>query len=238
MRTAIVSDIHSNRQALDAALRELYSRDVESFWSTGDFINYGADPAYVMNWVVKNIDYAVLGNHDAVIIERVSPDYFNRFAKETIPYTREQLKLSHFEYLDNLSLITSAENARLVHAAPDHPENWEYIMSPGQARRVFSSFTEQICFFGHTHVQGIFDDDGNWIREELVKLDPDKRYLINPGSLGQPRDRDPRWAAAIYDSEEQSIELVRGEYDIEKASQEIKNAGLPPYLGDRLFQGR
>lgn len=238
MRIAIISDIHSNRQALDAAIQELTSRDIDTFWSTGDFVNYGADPAYVMDWITENVEVAVLGNHDAVIVERESQDYFNRYARETIPYTREKLSPAHTGFLKSLELTTAVQNLRLVHAAPDKPDNWEYVMSPGQARRLFSSFTEPICFFGHTHVQGIFDDDGNWIRDEKVQLDAGKRYLVNPGSVGQPRDRDSRWGAAIYDVETHTVELIRGEYAIEDAAEEIYNAGLPPFLGDRLFQGR
>jgi len=238
MRIAIISDIHSNRQALDAAIQELSSRDVDTFWSTGDFVNYGADPAYVMDWITENVEVAVLGNHDAVIVERESPAYFNSYARDTIPYTRDQLSASHIEFIKSLILTTSARNLRLVHAAPDQPKNWEYVMSPGQARRLFSSFAEPICFFGHTHVQGIFDDDGNWIRDEKVQLESGKRYLVNPGSVGQPRDRDSRWGAAIYDEESHSVELIRGEYDIDGAAERIYNSGLPQFLGDRLFQGR
>ncbi len=238
MRIAILSDIHSNRQALDAAVRTLQSKDVDTFWSTGDFINYGANPAYVMDWVSQHVEVAVLGNHDALIIEQESPDFFNQYARDTVTYTREQLSQTHLDFIKQLHLATESHNLRLVHAAPDNPRNWEYVMSPGQARRLFASFTEPICFFGHTHVQGIFDENGNWIKEEKVQLEHNMRYLINPGSVGQPRDRDSRWAAAIYDTNAHTIELLRGEYDIESAAEEIYNAGLPPFLGNRLFQGR
>ncbi len=238
MRIGIVSDIHSNRQALDAMLQDFSGRDVDTFWCTGDIINYGGAPEHIMDWALDSIDFAVLGNHDAVIIQNESPRLFNKYAVETIPFTRAQLNEDHHKWLLALPLEREVQGVKLVHSSPYKPGEWMYIMSKKQARSQFKFFNEQICFYGHTHVQVGYDSKGNTYYEGTIALEDDTKYLINPGSIGQPRDRDPRWGAAIYDTEAKSVELIRGTYDIDGAIKDIFRNDLPRYLGHRLYEGK
>jgi len=238
MRIGIVSDIHSNRHALDAMREDFSNRNVDSFWCTGDFVNYGGDPAYIMEWSLEAVDYAVLGNHDAVICHRESPKYFNKYAIETIPFTRAQLSDAQSDWLSNLPFEREVQGVKLVHASPYNPDEWVYIMSKNQAQSQFKFFSEQICFYGHTHVQVGYDTKGNTYYEGTIKIEANTRYLINPGSIGQPRDRDSRWGAAIYDTQDKTIELIRGNYDIDSAIKEIFQNDLPRYLGHRLHEGK
>lgn len=238
MRIAIVSDIHSNRQALEAVLKTFSKKNIDTFWSTGDFVNYGAEPGFVMNWALESVDYAVLGNHDAVICNLESDEYFNRYAKETIPYTQMHLSEEQIQWLRGLPLKREVQGVRLVHASPHNPKTWMYIMSKTQAQGQFKYFVEQVCFYGHTHVQVAHDSKGKTYYEGTIEIKRDTKYLVNPGSVGQPRDRDSRWGAAIYDTQEKTIELVRGTYDIDGAIKQIFQNDLPRYLGHRLHEGK
>ncbi|MCF7803691.1 MAG: metallophosphatase family protein [Candidatus Marinimicrobia bacterium] len=238
MRIAILSDMHANRQGLDAALKAISSRDVDTLWSPGDFVDYGADPAYVMDWAMENVEYAVLGNHDAAVTGQESPEYFNKYARAAIPYTREHLTERHLDWLENLPYAEVQYDVRLVHASPGSPREWVYIMSPSHALQFFKEFNEQVCLFGHTHVQVIYDSDGGLHYEGIVQLEDGVQYLVNPGSTGQPRDGDPRWGCAIYDTTENTVELLRGDYDIDAAAEAIYSSRLPEFLGERLYRGR
>jgi len=238
MRVALLSDIHSNMHALEAALETLEGCRVDEIWSPGDFVNYGADPEAVMKWATKEVKHAVLGNHDAVITEQESPEYFNRYAKEAIPYTRSHLSSRDLRWLEKLPYEKVINGVRLVHASPLHPDQWTYIMSRAQAMSLFRTYQESLCFFGHTHIQVVYDSRGNQYYRGTIILEEDKKYLINPGSIGQPRDGDPRWAGAVYDTEEHTVELLRGKYDIDGAAVRIFDAGLPKRLGYRLYQGQ
>lgn len=238
MRIALLSDIHSNIQALEAALESLEAQGIDEIWSPGDFVNYGADPAAIMEWAIKEVTHAVLGNHDAVITDQELPDYFNRYAQEAIPYTREHLSPHHLRWLGMLPYEKVINGVRLVHASPLYPEQWTYIMGRSQAMSLFRTFHESLCFFGHTHIQVAYDSKGNQFYKGTILLEDDRKYLINPGSVGQPRDGDPRWAAAIYDTEEHTLEFLRGKYDVDGAVAHIFDAHLPKRLGYRLYQGQ
>jgi len=238
MRIAIVSDIHANRYALDAAVETLEAKGFDEIWSPGDFVNYGADPEYIVAWARNHVIHAVMGNHDAVIVKKETPDNFNMYARNTIPYTRDQLSKQSLEWLKQLPYEKVVAGIRLVHASPSVPGLWTYIMGRDRALSMLEDIEEQVCLFGHTHVQVIYDSEGNQFFEGTISLLPDRKYLINPGSVGQPRDGDHRWACALYDTEEHTVELLRGTYDIDKAATDIFRAGLPEKLGYRLYQGQ
>jgi len=230
--------MHGNRQGLDAAVQALQSNNVDTIWSPGDFVDYGADPGYVLDWAMENIEHSVLGNHDAVVVGKESARYFNKYAKEAIPFTQEQITDKQKEWLAGLPYIEVIDGIRLVHASPDTPGDWTYIMSPSHALHFFDLFSEQVCIFGHTHVQVIYDSDGGVYFDSFVELKDGVQYLVNPGSTGQPRDGDPRWGCAVYDTGANAIELLRGEYDIDAAANAVYHANLPDFLGDRLYRGR
>jgi len=238
MRVAILSDIHGNVHGLNSALAEIELREVDDIWCTGDFVNYGADPGPVMNWAMEAVSVAVLGNHDAVVVDRESPEYFNRYARQTIPYTKDSLTDRQYQWLHDLSYVKSRQNALLTHASPDSPEEWTYVIRSSQAARMFRYFDERVCFIGHSHVQGAFDSRGAQYSEGTIQLEDGVQYLVNSGSVGQPRDGDPRWGFSIYDSEAGTVELIRGEYDIDAAASRIIDEGLPEFLAYRLRQGR
>lgn len=223
---------------MEAALETLHKHGFDEIWSPGDFVNYGADPGAIMGWATREVQHAVLGNHDAVITERETPDYFNRYAREAIPYTREHLSAGDLHWLEALPYEKVIAGVRLVHASPLHPDQWTYIMSRAQAMSLFRTFQEPLCFFGHTHVQVAYDSRGNQFYKGTILLEADRKYLINPGSVGQPRDGDPRWAGAIYDTEEHTVEFLRGKYDIDGAAAHIFDVGLPKRLGYRLYEGQ
>lgn len=238
MRIAIISDIHGNRQALESVIEVLDRQSVDEIWSPGDFVNYGADPQFVMEWTLPHVRHAVLGNHDAVIVGKETPEYFNVYAREAIPYTQSQLNQESLDWLAELPMDKVVHGIRLVHASPLQPTQWTYILANSQALALFDTFEERICLFGHTHVQVVYDSEGNQYFEGTVDILENRKYLINPGSVGQPRDGDPRWACALYDTEEHTVELLRGKYDIETAAKSIFDAGLPERLGYRLYQGQ
>jgi len=238
MRIAVLSDIHSNKQALQAVQQSIQEHSIDTIWSTGDFVDYGADPVFVMEWAISSVEYGVLGNHDAVMVDRTSPENFNRYARRSIPYTMQQLGENHLQWLSSLPLEQEIAGVRLVHASPAHPERWTYLISPGQAQMMFDYFPEPVCFYGHTHLQGGFDSDGQIYGEGIIQLKSGRKYLINPGSVGQPRDGDARWGYALYDTDAGEVELIRGEYNIMEAAKNIYKAGLPEFLGTRLYEGR
>lgn len=243
MRIAILSDIHGNLEALEAVIEHLAGESVERVVCLGDLVGYGADPNPCCARVREVADGLVAGNHDygAVGLTDVTP--FNPFARKAIEWTARMLDSDNRRYLEllELTLVLSGERATLVHATPGRPEAWEYVFESAAASREFGAFTTQCCFVGHTHVPICFahDPDGRVTGVPLERLDlrDGFRYVINVGSVGQPRDGDPRAAYAVYDDEAGTIEMHRVDYDIEKASEKIIKAGLPPPLAQRLSYG-
>ena len=233
MRLAIISDIHSNLEALETALALIASKSIDEIICLGDIVGYGANPNECLELVLKNTSSIILGNHDEAAVNLAVAEYFNPFARTAAVWTNKQLTPHNKKILSELPYRLEREGLLFVHASPYQPEWWYYIISPSNAEKNFQHFEQPICFIGHSHVPGIFCEDDE--TEEVVR---GKRFIVNVGSIGQPRDHNPQLSFGIFDTETWQYENIRADYDIEKASDKIYDAGLPEVLGDRLFEGK
>jgi predicted phosphodiesterase len=240
----ILSDLHANREALDAVLEDAESACPQGYAATlclGDLVGYGADPAYTIAWAKRSTEAVIRGNHDKVCSGLDSLDLYNSAAQASAEWTHAALNIAEREYLRGLVRGPLHFNGfDLVHGSPRDED--EYLVQPGQAHDVREFLDGPVTFFGHTHVQGGFlltPRGTTPIPSNMtLQLERDRFYLINPGSVGQPRDRDPRAAYAIYYADQHAVEFRRIAYDVEAASRKILDAGLPSTLASRLHEGR
>jgi len=240
MLIGVVSDIHANLEALEVVLADLDRRKPDSTVCLGDFVGYGASPNPCIERLRPRIEAAVIGNHDDAALGRTSLEGFNHEAASAARWTAEQLTPANIAYLESLPYQVTWRGARLVHASPSEPESWHYVLSPAEADFELRGIPENACFIGHSHYPGTFVFDGRrsvYTRQARVTIEPGRRFLVNVGSVGQPRDGDPRAAYLLWDDVAGSIEHVRLEYDIEAAGARIRGAGLPAFLAERLRWG-
>jgi diadenosine tetraphosphatase ApaH/serine/threonine PP2A family protein phosphatase len=237
---AVVSDVHANIEALDAVLADAGRQSAERLWCLGDIVGYGADPNPVCDRLRVDCDAAVAGNHDWAACGKMTLGYFNSAAAAAAEWTASQLSPSSREWLASLPLARLEDGVRLVHGSPSDPEAWQYVLSVSEAEGEMASFEETLCLIGHSHFPGAFESDGSRVRysrTDRVRLLPEHRYLVNVGSVGQPRDGDPRACYLLLDTEKSEIVHRRVPYDIAAAQRKILSAGLPPFLASRLAQG-
>ncbi|RKX71013.1 metallophosphoesterase [candidate division WOR-3 bacterium] len=232
---ALISDIHSNLEALNRVMEEIDRLGVERIWCLGDVVGYGADPNRCCEIVRERCELVIAGNHDWAVLDKTDITYFNPVAKEAVLWTRRELSGENREFLDRLGLKLKADQYLLVHSSPSRPEEWLYLFEREQFEEEFQAFGEPVCFIGHSHVPVIVDDELK-IYGTGVNVEPNHRYIINIGSVGQPRDGDPRASFATIEGDR--IEIRRLEYDIETAQEKIRKAGLPEFLAERLAAGR
>ncbi len=240
MKLAILSDLHGNLEALEAVLADLDAQQVDAAACLGDFVGYGASPNECIERIRPRIEAAVLGNHDAAALGKLKLGGFNSDAATAARWTGDQLSAESRAWLDSLPLSTVWHEHRLVHASPAEPDDWAYVLSVTDARVEFAAFHEPLCFVGHSHVPGVFvDTDGqvSYTRLGVVGLRTGCRYLVNVGSVGQPRDGDPRAAYVLLDLDDERLEHRRVEYDVARAAGRIAAAGLPHFLSERLRWG-
>ncbi|MGO4881587.1 MAG: metallophosphoesterase family protein [Bryobacteraceae bacterium] len=241
-----MSDIHANWEGLQAAMEHAAGR-YDQVVCLGDLIGYGADPNAVTEWVREHAVMVVRGNHDKASVGLDDLEWFNPVARAAAVWTQHQLTPENADYIRNLPRgPLSLDGFQLVHGSPLDED--EYILDPIEAGMVFGYLEAPLTFFGHTHLQGGFIWNHARVetisktpaREErqTLELDQDCAYMINPGSVGQPRDGDPRAAYVLYNSEERFLIFYRLPYDVRKAQEKIRRAGLPPLLADRLASGR
>lgn len=246
MKYAIVSDIHSNIEAFTEVLKIIDDRGIDHIVCLGDVVGYNANPNEVIDILRERKIPSVIGNHDSRAASLEEPWNFNRLAQDAIYWTREILTPENLEYLKNMPKGLKTTNRLSAIHGWVH-DNDSYILAEYEAKINFrlleDSETEGICFFGHTHKPIIFEQTDKEtevvkiINETKTTLKNDKNYLINPGSVGQPRDRDPRAAFAFLDTDTMEYELIRVEYDIEACGKKIIEAGLPSKLAERLLNG-
>lgn len=237
---AILSDLHGNLEALETVLADVSRRGVETMACLGDFVGYGAAPNECIDRLRPRIEAAVAGNHDLAATGRIKLGYFNDDAARAARWTMQALRPENLEYLRALPFSLAWRGVRLVHSSPASPEEWHYVFTPNDAAIEMESCEESVCFIGHSHFPGTFELQGSrvaYTRVERVTTRANARYLVNVGSVGQPRDGDPRAAYLLWDDEARTIEHVRLEYDIESARRRILDAGLPKFLADRLQWG-
>lgn len=232
MRVAIVSDIHSNLSALEAVCSEIQSRGITAVWCLGDIVGYGAHPNQCLDIIRSRCSLIIAGNHDCGVAGTTPVDDFNEYALEAIYWTREELEAEHAEYLRGLPMMLTESSCTLVHASPFEPSEWHYVVSARGAAKNFAAFATRLCFVGHTHVPMVLGEKGT-----VNRYTKEGRFIVNVGSVGQPRDGDPAAAFSVYDINDGSYELVRVPYPVEMAALAIRDAGLPEELARRLYQG-
>ncbi len=246
MRRLIVSDIHSNADALEAVVADAAGQ-YDEIVCCGDVVGYNACPRETVAWAIASVAHIVRGNHDRVIAFIDEPNDFNHYALHAARWTHEQLAPEQLAWLRRLPAGPLVlEGFELVHGSPIDED--EYVTVREEAAFLRNEILAPLCFFGHTHLQGGW----LWARggmaelrrprfgepEVVHELDPEALYFVNPGSVGQPRDRDPRAAYAVWDDEQRTIAFRRVEYDIQAAQKRILDAGLPEHLAIRLAFGR
>lgn len=240
MIVAVLSDVHSNLEALEAVLEDVHRAGAERIWCLGDIVGYGADPNPVVGRLRGEAQTAVAGNHDWAACGKMRLGYFNSAAAAAAEWTAQNLTPESRSWLSSLPLVQVEEGVRMVHASPSDPEAWLYVLSLGDAEGELETFQEPLCLIGHSHFPGAFEKNGERVRysrAHRLELTEDNRYLVNVGSVGQPRDGDPRAAYLLYDSSARTVEHRRVPYDIPAAQRKILAAGLPPFLATRLAQG-
>jgi diadenosine tetraphosphatase ApaH/serine/threonine PP2A family protein phosphatase len=224
-------------------LAELSSTGVDGLVSLGDLVGYGADPSRVVDALARRDAVAVAGNHDHAAAGLLGLDWFNPYARAAAEWTAGRLTPDQGRYLAGLPLVAELAGATLVHSSPSHPEEWPYLVSPSDGAEAFGAFRTPLCFVGHSHMPAV------WILREDGRVDfarggarlelrPGERYIVNVGSVGQPRDGDPAAAYAVWDLDRSTVEVCRVYYDALEARRRIHAAGLPRVLGDRLLHGR
>jgi len=240
LRYGIIADIHANFEALEAVLGVLEEREVDVYLSTGDIVGYGADPKACLDRIRELGTLVTAGNHDWAVSNRLSLDYFNAYAREAIYWTQERLTEADIRYLDELPLTRREDDITLVHGTLYSPENFDYLLTSYDAHLSFQLQETPLCLVGHSHVPITFLLDGTvtFTLSNEIDLSGVDRAIVNPGSVGQPRDENPRAAVGIYDSETLKLTIERVEYDIEAATSKILRAGLPEVLAERLWHGR
>lgn len=240
MRYAVIGDIHGNLEAFTAVLTSIEKEEVNQILCVGDIVGYGANPVECIDLVRERCAKIVAGNHDYAAIGLADIDYFNPFAKDALIWTSERLGEKEINYLAGLKLIEREDNFTMVHSALNNPRDWGYILNTFDAALNFELQTDPICFVGHSHGPVVYMKRDNFISGHrfISKVEPGCQYIINVGSVGQPRDGDWRACYVVYDLELQTLRLRRVEYDVEKAQRKILEAGLPQVLADRLSIGR
>lgn len=246
MRYLILSDIHSNEEALSAVLARAARRKHDRVVILGDFVGYGADPNAVIDRIrrIRKRKAMIRGNHDKVVCGLDSGDLFNPVALKAARWTTGTISPGSRQFLEELPIGPVEVDGAFVicHGSPRDED--AYIFSDYDAYLNFSASDATVCFFGHSHIPSVFTLEPHGIRVDVIRgghvrmrLKRDSRYLINPGSIGQPRDRNPAASFAFYDSEERVVTFERVSYDVEKTREKIHRAGLPGMLGDRLLMG-
>ncbi len=240
MRFAIFSDIHANLEALEAVLADARQRKCTHFVCLGDVVGYNANPHECLERVRELDCPTVKGNHDEQASISRFPTDFNQLAERAIKWTRDKLTEKDKQWLRDLPFQKQVRDFTIVHATLDTPEQWGYVFNNLDAAASFTYQHTTICFFGHTHVPMVFIRDEG-VRRELidhVRIEPAKKYFINVGSVGQPRDGNWRAAYCVYDVENNLVQQIRVKYDLATAQKKVIEAGLPRPLAERLAMGR
>jgi predicted phosphodiesterase len=244
MRLAFISDIHANLEALEAVLEDISKNNIDEVICLGDIVGYGANPNECVEIVSQRCPVSILGNHDAAAVELLSTQHFNIHAKIAIEWTSQTLKAANRTFLASLPVKKTRDFMTLVHATPYEPNMWYYITDLQEAAFNFQFFNNRICLVGHTHFPRIIVLE----RGEEICVHPEQsftyknsdnvRMLVNIGSVGQPRDRNPKSSYGILDTELCEFQIHRVAYDVEKAQAKMKKIKMPEFLVNRLADGR
>jgi len=243
MRAAIISDVHGNRHALEAVLADIDREGPDEIWCLGDLVGYGADPDACVRLTAERSAVCLAGNHDLAVTRTLAIDEFSPGAAAAAQWTQRVIGAHELSFLEGLSPAERREGIGLYHASPRDPI-WEYVISEPLAEAGLDAASEPIALIGHSHVALSFHrpPDGPLLGEQRYPGDEvdlgDAQWLLNPGSVGQPRDGDPRAAWLLLDTEGGRAGWRRTEYDVDGADAAIREAGLPASLGQRLHLGQ
>ncbi|MCX7726114.1 MAG: metallophosphatase family protein [Chitinispirillaceae bacterium] len=243
MRYGIISDIHGNLEALEAVLADMDKKKIDSIISLGDIVGYYPNPEECIKIVREKCSLSVAGNHDYAAVGRIDTRKFTYYAYAAMEWTKQNISDESKEYLESLPLTVTIDNIFFTHSSPSNPEDWAYVF-PDSEEAVFEAFNSlehKINFIGHTHWPSIMIQDGEKIilySDHTIDIVDSHYYLVNAGSVGQPRDFDSRSSYVILDTKEQKITIIRVEYDYRITQNKIKEKQLPVFLAERLEKGR
>jgi predicted phosphodiesterase len=239
MKIGLISDIHGNLEALQSVLQAFERYEPDLLVCLGDIVGYGADPNACVDLCFERSDILVRGNHDDAVASELFRVSMNAMALEAARWTLEQLTDVNLQRLAMLPMIAEHDHLLFVHASPNCPDHWSYMHGWDDTGRQFDAFTQRVCCIGHSHIPGIQSPGSELsVGENWIALARDDRYIINVGSVGQPRDGNTRACAACFDTETWNVNILRVPYDITAAADKIRRAGLPEYLAQRLNRGR
>jgi predicted phosphodiesterase len=243
MRYAILADIHANLEAFIEVKKKLKEENIDKYICLGDIVGYGANPKECLSISRKLFDFIVAGNHDQAVAGIFDTSYFNPYAREAVNWTIDVLNQEEKNFLKSLPLTLDIDdNFQIVHASLYRPDEFHYILNLKLAEQNFKLMKKDLCFVGHSHGPVIFaKDEEASIDYSLFKhmhLKNNYSYIVNAGSVGQPRDNNPKACYCIYDNSNNKIEIKRVAYPVKKAQDKIIKAGLPHFLALRLSAGR
>jgi len=238
MHYAILADVHGNLEALQSALNYLRDRGIDRCYFPGDLVNYGANPNECLTMAEEISSGTIAGNHERALFDDWVAEGFNPCARQALEWTKLHLDPQWLPVLEKLPLIRVEKTFAFSHGSIAFPDRFEYLSRYEDSLPSWDALTTPIGWIGHTHVPQIFMKTAAksfYLREGEYALDRDETYLINAGSVGQPRDGDSRLGFAVFDEESYALEMVRLPYNNQKAAKKIREAGLPAFLADRLF---
>jgi predicted phosphodiesterase len=243
MRYAIISDIHGNVEALQAVLDDIKKKPVDTIICLGDIVGYYPDPEKCIELVKKHTSLCVAGNHDYAAIGRIDTSNFTYYAFAAMEWTKANISDDTKKYLGSLPLTIEKDDMFFTHSSPSNPQAWVYVFPDSEEAvfEAFNSLTYRLNFIGHTHWPSIMIQSEDRImlhQEHTIKFNGEHYYLINVGSVGQPRDFDSRACYVVYDTGTQTVSLVRVSYDFTITQRKIRSSHLPLFLAERLEKGR
>jgi len=242
LRIGVFSDVHGNIDALEVVLKALQNESIAQAVCMGDLVGYGPDPNPCVDKTLAFADIVVAGNHDHGAARLINTDEFNEAARLAIEWTQSELTENAVKLLTRLPMIMVGPDFTVVHATPDEPEKWIYMSTYGDIYRSFNALTTPLCLVGHSHSPAVFIlDDENRItikQDSKISFDPKKKYIINVGSVGQPRDKDTRTCYGILDLDKQEFQTKRLPYPVKKVQEKMRKKNLPSSLIERLSIGK
>jgi predicted phosphodiesterase len=242
MKYGFFSDVHANLEALRACIIDFRAEKLDKVFFLGDAVGYGPFPDECVKLIDDIAAVKLMGNHDYAALGLMETDYFNQYAAESMGWTKSSITRKTIEIMSNFELQHEFNDILLVHSSPKEPELWHYILDMDDAKEAFDFFSKKICLLGHTHRPYIvYQDKSNEaflsrVTEEVLARD--RRYLINIGSVGQPRDGDPRSCYLVYDMDKGIVRHKRVAYNVKSTQKDMAKIGLPEYLIERLAVGR
>lgn len=242
MRYGIFSDIHSNLEALEAVSKAYQRASIDKYLCVGDVVGYAANPCECIAKIKSLASVTVAGNHDFASVDLSSLDYFNPRAAKAIIWTKARLNAEESCFLKSLKLTFNNDDLTLVHGTLNDPALFNYLTGIEVSNSTFELLNNAPCFLGHTHVPGIFTQDKakhtHYFNGPILELKKNNKYIVNVGSVGQPRDGNPMACYCIYDTDKKTVWIKRIDYDFNSAGEKIISAGLPEFLAERLAVGR